>query len=78
VARVPASSVDELVDSMPTWQRVRDALKSGPRTLASLADELDAKIDTIEKAVKRKSTVFVRVPTEDGIQRIALVERRVA
>ena len=78
VARVPAASVDELVDSMPMWQRVRDALKSGPRTLASLADELDAKIDTIEKAVKRKSTVFVRVPTEDGIQRIALVERRVA
>ena len=63
---------------MPMWQRVRDALKSGPRTLASLADELDAKADTIEKAVKRKSAIFTKAPSEDGIHRIALVERRVA
>lgn len=78
VTRVKAASVDELVDSLPLWQRVKEALRSGPRTLAALADELDAKVDTVEKAVKRKTDLFTRVSGQDGIYRIALAERRTA
>ena len=64
------------MDSLPMWQRMKDALRSGPPTLASLAEELGAKVDTVEKTVKRKSEMFTRVSGEDGIRRIALVERR--
>jgi hypothetical protein len=78
LTRVNASTVDELVDSVPLWQRIKQTLKTGPQTLAAIADELDAKVDTVEKAVKRKSQVFTKVSSEDGIYRIALVERRVA
>jgi|SRR5262245_16822696 len=78
VERIPATSVDELVDTLPMWQRLKDALRAGPRTLASLAEEFGAKADTIDKAVKRRSAMFTRVLSEDGIQRIALVERRTA
>lgn len=78
VTQVAPASVDELVDSLPTWQRLKDALRGGPRTLASLAEELSAKVDTLDKAVKRKSGLFTRVLSDDGVQRIALVERRTA
>jgi hypothetical protein len=78
VEQVAAVSVDELVDSLPMWQRLKDALRTGPRTLASLAEDLGAKVDTVEKAVKRKSGLFTRVLSQDGVQRIALIERRTA
>ena len=76
VARIEAASVDELVDSLPMWQRMKDALRSGPKTSALLAEELDTTLDTIKKTVQRKSGLFTRVPSADGIPRIALVERR--
>lgn len=75
VAQVDASSVDELVDSLPLWQRVKAALRQGPRTLASLAEELHAKVDTVEKTVKRKRDLFTRVSSPDGIFRVALLEQ---
>jgi hypothetical protein len=76
VAKVAATTVDELVESVPLWQRMKDALRRGPQTLATLAEELDTKPDTVKKAVQRKSGTFTRVLSQDGIQRIALVERR--
>lgn len=79
VEKIAASTIDELVDALPLWQRIKTLLQSGPpRTLANLADELGAKVDTVEKTVKRKTALFTRVLNEDGIQRIALVERRSA
>lgn len=78
VEKIPAASVEELVDALPIWQRLKDALRAGPRTVVSLAEELGAKADTIEKAVKRRNGIFTRVLSQDGIQRIALVERRTA
>ena len=76
---VDPATVDELAVSLPLWARIRAELKSGkPRKLIELADALDAKVDSIEKAIKRKSDVFIRIPGEDGIHRIALLERRMA
>jgi len=76
VDKVDAASVDELVDSLPMWQRMKDALRSGPKTLAALAEELETKVDTVKKTVQRKGGLFTRVPSADGTPRIALVERR--
>lgn len=78
VARLDAGSVDELVDSLPMWQRMKEALRSGPKTMIAIAEELDKPVDTVKKTVQRKSGLFTRVLSADGIQRIALVERRQA
>lgn len=75
--RVNVNDVGELAESLPVWQRMRSALAHGPRTLASLADELGASVDTLDRTVRRKSGLFTRVSnTPDSITRIALVERR--
>ena len=77
IERVDVASVDELVTSLPLWQRMKDALKDGPQTLASLAADLDAPVDSIDKAVRRKSNLFTKVSHfDDHITRIALVENR--
>ncbi len=78
VEKVSTASVEELVTTLPVWHRIKDALKSGPQTLGSLAEELGAKVDSIDKAVKRRGQLFTRVSGADGIPRIALVERRTA
>ena len=75
--RVDPRDVDELAVSLPLWQRVASELRGGPQTYAQLAECLDAKVDSIEKATKRKTKVFTRVPGDaDGVYRLALVERR--
>jgi hypothetical protein len=40
----------------------------GPKTLASIAEELGAKVDSIEKAIKRKDRIFTacRAPTDSS------------
>lgn len=77
VIPVEAASMDDLVDDLKLWERIRESLKSGPRTYADLSQELRAKVDSIEKAVKRKDKVFTRLSGPDGIARIALLEGRV-
>jgi hypothetical protein len=69
---------NDLAESLPLWQRMRHALNRGPLTLARLADDLGANVDTLDRTVRRKSALFTRVPSADGISRIALVERRSA
>jgi hypothetical protein len=79
VTSVDVRDVQELAESLPTWQRLKSALTRGPRTLASLAEELGANVDTLDRTVRRKTELFTRVPNpDDGITRIALVERRTA
>ena len=78
MTRVDAASIDALVGDLKIWERIREQLKSGPRTIATLAEELGAKVDTVEKVVKRKSKIFTRIPGSDGVQRIALLEGRAA
>ena len=76
--RVDPRDVEELAVSLPLWQRVASELRGGPQTLIQLAEGLDAKVDSIEKATKRKTKLFTRVPGNDGVYRLALVERRVS
>jgi hypothetical protein len=78
VEPVSAASVEALVDTLPLWARLKEALKTGPKTIAVLASELDAKPDSIEKTLKRKDRLFTRVPSSDGITRYGLLEGRAA
>lgn len=72
-----AASLD-FADRLPLWQRMRTLLKAGPMTLASMAGELDAKVDTLERLARRHDRMFVRAPGPDGVTRIGLAERRSA
>jgi hypothetical protein len=76
IHRVNVADVNELAESLPVWQRMKHGLTHGPKTLAALAEELGEKLDTLDRTVRRKSGLFVRVPGEDGITRIALLDRR--
>jgi hypothetical protein len=56
---------------------MRDALRQGPRTIAELTEELDAKPDAIKKAAQRGGRLFAKLDGGHGIPpRLALVERR--
>jgi hypothetical protein len=70
-------TVKGLSDKVPIALRMAAALQRGPMTIALLANELEAIPDSVEKAAKRGKQ-FTRVLGQDGIQRIALVERSVA
>jgi hypothetical protein len=78
VRNVNIATVDGLADKLPLNVRIEHALKPGPMTLVALADELGAKADSIDKAVRRGAGTFTKVLGQDGIHRIALVSRRTA
>jgi hypothetical protein len=76
--RVDIQDVAELAAAMPLWQRIIAEVRSGPKTYLQLAEALEQKVDSVEKAVKRKGGVFTRVTGPDGIHRVALLEMRPA
>jgi hypothetical protein len=77
VRTVDLASVDGLAQRLPLAARMTAVLKRGPRSFAELAEELDAKVDSVIKAANR-SKAFTRVSSPDGVSRLALVERHVA
>lgn len=77
VRNVDLATVEGLAEKMPLQARMRALLRRGPLSYAEIATELEAKVDTVIKTSKR-SEAFTRVSGADGIQRIALVERRTA
>jgi hypothetical protein len=77
VRHVDLAAVEGLEERLPLSVRIAHLLKRGPMTFAQIAGELDAKVDSVTKAVNR-GRGFVKVPSADGITRIALVAREVA
>jgi hypothetical protein len=70
---------DQLSVKLPLAHRMRHLLKNGALTIAQIADGLGAKVDTVEKAAKRNDgKLFTRVPGQDGVYRIGLLDRRTA
>jgi hypothetical protein len=70
---------EQLATKLPVGARISHLLKSGPQTIARIADVLDAKVDTVEKALKRgENKRFTRITGGDGVFRWALFDRRVA
>jgi hypothetical protein len=79
VRRADLTDVPNLAAGLPTWQRMQKALSHGPLTPAALAEELGAKVETIDRVARGKGKgqdLFAKVPGPDGVTRIALVERR--
>ena len=72
-----ADSTD-FASKLPLWQRMKGTLTHGPMTSVAMAGELDAKVDTIDRTVRRCTNLFTRQPGADGVTRIHLVERRVS
>ena len=77
VRRVDLANVDGLAERLPLAVRMIHLLKRGPLSFAEIATQLDAKVDSVIKAVSRGQS-FTKVPSPDGVQRIALLERQVA
>lgn len=77
-SRVDVAGNRDLAAELPLWMRMKHALSRGPQTLARLAEDLGANVETLDRTVRRKSAVFTRVPSPDGISRIALLESRAA
>jgi hypothetical protein len=78
VRPVNLANVDGLAEKLPLSTRMIHLLKGGPLTLAAISEELDAKLDSVIKAANRGERSFTRITGQDGIMRIALVERHVA
>jgi hypothetical protein len=76
VRNVDPVTVDGLSQTLPLHMRIRSLLRSGPRTIAELASELDAKLNTVSKAVDRSRGFIKLANNPDGIQRIGLLEER--
>ena len=60
---VNVADVEGLSSRLPLWVRTKHAVAHQPKTYAALADELDAKVDSVEAAVRRKPQVFTRIQT---------------
>jgi hypothetical protein len=79
VRSVDLADVDGLADKLPLARRIAHVLQHGPLTLVQIAERLDAKVDSVTKAVNRAERTFTRLTNmPDGVHRIALVERRIA
>jgi hypothetical protein len=76
IRRANVGDVAELAAGLPLWDRIRQVVRRGPQTLAALAEELNAKPDSLDRIVRRHKNLFTKVSGSDGIQRIALVERQ--
>jgi hypothetical protein len=68
----------ELVTGLSLRERIYSRVKRGPVTLAILAEELDARADSLDRTVRKHKSLFTRITDEDGIQRVALLERKTA
>ena len=78
IRRGNVGDVAELAAGLPLWDRIRQAVRRGPQTLAALAEELNAKPDSLDRIVRRHKNLFTKITGSDGIHRIALVERQVS
>ena len=72
-------AVDDFASSLPLWQRIVTVLKAGPQTLASIASELGHEnVESLDRIVRKHKQLFQKVSGNDGIMRVALLDRRAA
>lgn len=76
-AKVDVATLDDLAPKLQLWQRVRSVVvRSGPLTVHAIAEHLDAKVDSVKKAVERgEGKTFTRVTGADGVFRWAALDR---
>lgn len=78
--QIDAATVAEVAASLPMHMRLRTLLRNGPATIVAMAEALNAKPDTVKKALERgKGQLFTCLTkTDDGVHRWALAERWVS
>ena len=66
----------EFAGKLPVWQRMASLLRSGPLSLAAVAEELGEKEDTVKKTVlrseKRSDGLFTRIKGLTDAQKLTL------
>lgn len=73
--RIDVATIEGMADALPLWQRIRSHVQPGARTIAEIAEALDAKPDTVKKALERKPGTFTCLTnTPDGIHRWGLIQ----
>ena len=60
VEQFDVSESEELSAALSIWQRIRALVATRPLTVAELADELDEKVESVSRAVRKKSLLFRR------------------
>jgi hypothetical protein len=75
ITRTDVGSHRALAKKLTLVQQMMSALKRGPKTAALLADELEAKAESVSRKARAYRNQFVVLQGEDGIQRIALAAR---
>lgn len=76
-SRIDVATIDEVAETLPLWQRIRSIVKGGPQTLATIASELNYdKVDSLDRIVRKHKNLFTKISGNDGVSRVALVERR--
>lgn len=79
VQSVDLAHVDGLADKLPLALRMSAFLRAGPHTIAQIAEALDAKVATVEKALRRgEGAKFARVEDKrpGSVCRWGLLDRR--
>ncbi len=74
--RVDVTDVEDLAARLPIRQRVAALLRRGPMSIAELSAALEAREDSVRKAVERpaaRGQFFTRVPSADGSIRFGLL-----
>lgn len=69
---------EQLAGKLPLSQRMFQALRRGPMTLAALAEETGGSVETLDRYVRRHAKSYTRVEGSDRVMRVAIVERRTA
>jgi hypothetical protein len=77
VRNVDPATVDGFNQTLGLHARLTHLLKGGPMTITAMAKDLDAKPDSVQKAVNRaKGKAFISIAGKDGIDQWALLENR--
>ena len=68
-AQVDLADVSDLASKLTIYERITAALKTGPMTIAALAEGIDAKPATVEKTVRRwtEKGNLVRLAAKNGV-----------
>ena len=76
---IDVATIDDMTAMLPLWQRIRHVVKRGPLPLHAIARELNYdNVDSLDRVVRRHKGVFTKINGADGVQQIALLDRRSA
>ena len=76
IESVNVADVGDLAAKLPLRERMKHLLKGGSMTPAAVADELDAKKETVERTARRCKGLFTLVKGQDGDSRLGLLQPR--